>query len=68
MPVTRVDVDRDVCQSSGHCARTAPTVFAATDAQGNRVTGPIEVPRRQAELGDTAAWECPAGAIVVSPH
>ncbi|MFJ4657090.1 ferredoxin [Nocardia sp. NPDC088792] len=69
----RVEVDREVCQSSGYCVHTAPQVFAldaegivALHSGGELTGGPIEVTAGQAELVDRAAWDCPAAAITIT--
>lgn len=72
MITTRVEIDQSVCQSARYCLRTAPEIFSlgpddiagVKDPQGRIVAGPLAVSTDQASLVDTAAWECPAAAII----
>ncbi|WP_405136320.1 ferredoxin [Nocardia sp. NBC_01388] len=72
MTTTRVEIDQSVCQSARYCLRTAPGIFAlgpddiagVKDADGGITAGPVDVLPDQASLVDTAAWECPAAAIL----
>ncbi|MBF6180087.1 ferredoxin [Nocardia otitidiscaviarum] len=74
MRAPRIAVDQDVCQAAGYCVRTAPAVFmfgadglaAVRDPHGRPVPGPVDVPAEQVADVDTAAWDCPSGAITLT--
>lgn len=66
----QVSVDPDLCQGSGWCIRTAPTVFAerpdgiAAVRHRDRITdGPVSVPPESIDQVLDASAVCPAGAI-----
>lgn len=68
----RVSVDRDLCQASGYCARSAAALFGVDGdgivfLHGDDLDGPMSVPDHHAESVRAAARDCPSGAIVVDP-
>ncbi len=58
----RVEVDRDLCISSGECERLAPAAFALDDEDIAVVVDPSAV---DAETLRAAERSCPSGAIRV---
>jgi ferredoxin len=68
-----VEVDGDVCMSSGSCQRTLPAIFSSdadgvvelVGADGARTRGPIQVATDAEEGVRRAARLCPAAAIIV---
>lgn len=60
----RVRVDRDVCDSHGQCAFTAPEVFTLKD--DGTMSYREDVPDELRERVEQAALVCPAAAVEIS--
>jgi ferredoxin len=58
-----VDIDRELCLGSGHCALSVPAVFGLADDDGLGHVTVKTVPDDLADAVRRAAFTCPAAAI-----
>jgi ferredoxin len=65
-PVTRIEIDTDVCIGAGQCVLAAPTVFTQDDDGFSAVLEGMEDGGGSAMVG-VAVRACPVGAISLGP-
>jgi ferredoxin len=62
----KIEVDREVCCSSGMCVLTAPDLFDQDEDDGRVVVLVAEPPEESQDLARQAAQLCPSRAITVT--
>jgi ferredoxin len=64
--IMKIEVDRDVCASSGMCVLTAPDVFDQDEEDGRVVLLVPDPPEEFQGAAHQAAQLCPTRAITVT--